>query len=108
MKAVDEVGEAPIHVACARGVLNIVLALAEKGADMNCASGAGVTPLHKAACFGQVAIVKYLIKEGIHTYMLEENRKYIHFDFQIHDYKFSTASIINTSINDNIHDNISL
>ena len=64
VKALDEVGEAPIHVACARGVLNIVLALTDKGADINCSSSAGVTPLHKAACFGQAAIVRNLIKQG--------------------------------------------
>ena len=70
VKAVDEVGEAPIHVACARGVLNILLALTEQGADINCTSNAGVAPIHKAASFGQMAIVKNLIKQGVHCILM--------------------------------------
>ena len=38
--------------------------LLNAGADINMANGQGVTPIHKAAVFGQGAIVKTLVDKG--------------------------------------------
>lgn len=47
-----------------RGVLNIVVALLDGGANIKIANSQGVTALHKAALFGHVTIVRKLIESG--------------------------------------------
>jgi len=45
-----------------RGVLNIVLKLVEKKADVNATNGSGTQPIHKAAIYGNSAVVKKFIE----------------------------------------------
>lgn len=55
-------GNAPIHYAACRGVLNIIVRLLSSGAETDVANVQGSTPLHKACAFGQNAVVKKLIE----------------------------------------------
>jgi len=57
-------GHRPIHIACHRGNLDDVVALAEAGADGNAAGDLGYSPLHVAASRGQYEIAKVLLSKG--------------------------------------------
>lgn len=57
-------GERPIHVACVRGNIDDVIALAEAGADVNAAGDLGDTPLHHAASRGLSNIAGVLLSHG--------------------------------------------
>ena len=59
----DDNGDTPLQFASSRGVLNIVVELLENGATQ-IPNGQGVYPIHKAALFGQLAIVKRLFEKG--------------------------------------------
>jgi ankyrin repeat protein len=64
VKAVDETGRTPLHWAC-RGVhFEVVMALVERGADVNARDAAAVTPLHSVASRGHLEAVKYLLARG--------------------------------------------
>jgi len=54
----------PLHLACAKGVTNIVRLLVEKGANPNCRDFDESTPLHCASESGFVETIIYLIKEA--------------------------------------------
>lgn len=45
-----------------RGVLNIVIKLVDKQADPSCSNASGTQPIHKAAIYGNSAVVKKLIE----------------------------------------------
>ena len=59
--ATDDANSTPLHWAAARGVLNIIVRLSDKGADPNVATKTGVRPIHKACIYGQFQIVKKLV-----------------------------------------------
>ncbi|MDR3131797.1 MAG: ankyrin repeat domain-containing protein [Rickettsiales bacterium] len=59
----DDYGQTPLHVAAARGKLNVVRYLVGKGANIHAEIG-GYTPLHFAAHLGWLKIVRYLIGKG--------------------------------------------
>ena len=59
----DDNGDTPLQFASSRGVLNIVVELLENGATQ-IPNGQGVYPIHKAALFGQLTIVKRLFEKG--------------------------------------------
>jgi 26S proteasome non-ATPase regulatory subunit 10 len=61
INAIDDNGDTPLQFASSRGVLNIVVELLDNGATQN-PNGQGVTPIHKAALFGQLAVVKRLFE----------------------------------------------
>ena len=64
----DTVGESPLHRACEKGFLDIVIYLHQAGADMDkrindAQTSWGDTPLHKAVMGGQLHVVVYLVEE---------------------------------------------
>ena len=64
LNAVDEYGNAPLHVAAEAGHAAVVEFLIAHGADMSAADSYGGTPLHLAAIDGHAAVVEYLIAKG--------------------------------------------
>jgi ankyrin repeat protein len=48
-----------------RGVLNIVLKLIDKKADVGAMNASGTQPIHKAAIYGNAGIVKKLVECGV-------------------------------------------
>ena len=61
----NELGQAPLHIACALGKKDIVLLLLDAGADVNILENqTGASPLHKAAQSGVVEIAKLLLEHG--------------------------------------------
>ena len=62
-------GESPLHRACEKGFLDIVIYLHQAGADMDkrindAQTSWGDTPLHKAVLGGQLHVVTYLVEEA--------------------------------------------
>eukprot|EP00877_Chromochloris_zofingiensis_P011154 jgi/Chrzof1/6292/Cz18g00130.t1 len=53
-----------MHLAAERGCVAGVKALIEAGAEFNCCSDDGITPLHAAADYGRVEVVQALITAG--------------------------------------------
>lgn len=45
-----------------RGVLNIVMKLIERKADVNAVNASGTQALHRAAIYGNAAVVKKLVE----------------------------------------------
>ena len=61
----DEQGKTPLHYACAKDHLPIVVFLISKGAQINAKDGRGWTPLHYAASsWGCFDVVEYLVNRG--------------------------------------------
>ena len=54
----------PLHIASARGYLEIVAYLLEKGALLNIPGTAGITALHIALICNQAKVAKFLIEKG--------------------------------------------
>jgi len=60
----DETGRTPLHWAC-RGVhIEVVKALAERGADVNARDANGVSPLHSVSSRGHVEAARILLDRG--------------------------------------------
>lgn len=55
---------AALHVACAKGYLNIVTLLLSRGASTQTTTTKGLTPLHVACYFRQAPIVEVLLNHG--------------------------------------------
>ncbi|XP_072364086.1 uncharacterized protein [Scyliorhinus torazame] len=51
----------PLWLACTKGFLETVKLLIDLGADINSTNVQGQTFLHRAVCFGNIAVVQYLI-----------------------------------------------
>ncbi|KAG5189702.1 ankyrin repeat-containing domain protein [Tribonema minus] len=62
--SVDEMGNGALHYAAARGVVNVIAKLLDKGADPGLANCQGTTPLIRAAAFAQSAAIKKLVAAG--------------------------------------------
>ncbi|XP_024938932.1 uncharacterized protein LOC107265737 [Cephus cinctus] len=62
-------------VSCWLRHLELVKALLERGAHINCRDGDGRTPLHLAACSGSVKIVEELLKYGADPAEWDFNKK---------------------------------
>ncbi|KAK8126836.1 uncharacterized protein PG998_002595 [Apiospora kogelbergensis] len=60
----DSSGESSLHLASARGHLEVVKLLVEKHADVKALDNGGWTPLHKASRNGRLEVAKLLIEEG--------------------------------------------
>ena len=63
-QSIDDAGNTPLHKACSRGILNLVLALINAGGDIKTRNANGQTPLHKACICGHTSIVRTLIERG--------------------------------------------
>ncbi|GFU87798.1 hypothetical protein TNCV_849821 [Trichonephila clavipes] len=63
----------PIHIAAREGHVNVVrlFLLEGKGIDINEANQSGYTPLHYAAYYDKLAMVQFLIANGVSTLMLK-------------------------------------
>ena len=57
-------GETPLHLACAKGHLEIAQWLQSAGASVNATSNVGNTPLHRACTRGHLAIAHWLLSVG--------------------------------------------
>ncbi len=57
VKAADEDGEVPLHLAAGQGHREIVTKLLNKGADVKVTNKSGSTPLHYAAANGHREVV---------------------------------------------------
>lgn len=57
-------GFTPLHWAVIAGRTNLFFWLIEKGAEVNAADPAGMTPLHKAAVFNRLAYAEALVNAG--------------------------------------------
>uniref|UniRef100_A0A1I8MXZ7 LEM domain-containing protein n=1 Tax=Musca domestica TaxID=7370 RepID=A0A1I8MXZ7_MUSDO len=72
-------GIAPLHYVC--GMSNEKLAIEitkrflDMGADPNCKSEDGMTPLHVAAMYGKVEIVRLLLQHGAELEVYDDERK---------------------------------
>src|SRR6476646_1270517 len=62
--ALDAEGTTLLHVACARGLPELVTALLAAGAEVDAADGAGTRPLHEALHAGHLKIAEALIAHG--------------------------------------------
>ena len=69
---VNGLGEAPIHIACVRGVFSDVQTLVEGGAKLNLQGDMGRTPLHEAVARGFADIVEYLLVNGADSSIRDE------------------------------------
>jgi len=58
-------GNTALHVAAWKGHLKICELLIDRGANINCVSKRGFTPLHIAVFFGQKLCVSYLLEKGV-------------------------------------------
>ena len=63
----NEAGEAPLHVACQCGSVEIAAVLIEHGADVSVRNKNGATPLHVCVAKRFTAVAKLLVKEGADT-----------------------------------------
>ena len=65
----------PLYAASQGGYLGVVECLANKGADVNKASGHHGTPLYGATQGGHILVVKYLISKGadLYTFCADDN-----------------------------------
>ncbi|XP_073835398.1 uncharacterized protein [Musca autumnalis] len=72
-------GIAPLHYVC--GMSNEKLAIEitkrflDMGADPNCKSEDGMTPLHVASMYGKVEIVRLLLQHGAELEVYDDDRK---------------------------------
>lgn len=57
-------GDTPIHAACAKGHVNIVMLLLEHGTPVNSENQLQQTPLHLAFRYGKQAVARLLISRG--------------------------------------------
>ncbi|KCV67270.1 hypothetical protein H696_06308 [Fonticula alba] len=64
INAVNDYGNAALHMACANSELEVVAFLLEKGANVNLPNSSGNTPLHWASLVGSVEAVKLLLAAG--------------------------------------------
>jgi len=69
----DKRGQAPLHVASARGHVGVVRLLCEAGARMDRADHKGLTPLLAASRAGHLAVVEQLCKAGAQKNMSRED-----------------------------------
>ncbi len=60
----DREGKTPLHYAAAKGHLNVVKWLVQKGANVNARNSSGITPLYLAKGFGKKDIVQFLEQHG--------------------------------------------
>jgi len=60
----DERGFTPLHIASAKGLVDVAELLLMSGADPNAAGEAGVTPLHLAVLNGNADLVLLLLEHG--------------------------------------------
>lgn len=70
VNAVDDNGDTAMHYAAARDVLNIIVILLEANGDPTLANHQGITPVHKAAIYGQTAVIKRLSEAGYNNSIL--------------------------------------
>jgi ankyrin repeat protein len=70
VNAEDDNGDTSLHYAAARGVLNILVILLEANGDPTKANHQGITPAHKAAIYGQTAVIKRLSEAGYNNSIL--------------------------------------
>ena len=61
LNARDMYGNTAIALACQYGFLSIVRMLKDKGADAEIANVSGLTPLHRAACYDNEDVIKFLL-----------------------------------------------
>ena len=71
LKAVDENGSTPLHLACESGKEEIVEFLISSGANITAVNSRGEIPLHVASQQTSVAIVQLLLDSGDHK-MIEQ------------------------------------
>lgn len=64
----DRRRESPLHQACARGRTWLVLAFLSNGADVNCSTEAGDTPLHYAIGTNNLEVAKILLENEADVY----------------------------------------
>lgn len=60
----NELGDSPLHLACAKGSLPVVKMLLKQGANINAKNKEGVTPLMTATSKGHKELVQYLLENG--------------------------------------------
>lgn len=62
LQARDELGNTPLHAACASGFTHSAELLLKHGADIDARSPGGLTPLHVAAINGYPAVTRLLLR----------------------------------------------
>ncbi|XP_070564922.1 uncharacterized protein [Ptychodera flava] len=70
--AKDKRSFAPIHSASQSGQTSVLVALIDKGADVNCRGFAGVTPLHVSAQSGHEKIADTLLEHGADILLVDD------------------------------------
>lgn len=68
-------GDLPLHLAAAKGWLEIIVALLDAGADVNAKGNHGWTPLHYAATGGSIGACRLLMQRGADRSALNGDQK---------------------------------
>lgn len=93
INSLNNIGYAPIHLACEKGYLDCVIALKMRGAKLNIMTYPDeMTPMHLAARGGHWPIINFLLKSGCSPIVMNANCK-TPIDFAV-EYGHQKAAII--------------
>jgi ankyrin repeat protein len=73
----DEDGRTALHLASAKGHVQVANALLQAGADLTVVDGSGCTPLHLAAPWGHVGVIRLLLEKAADPAMVDKKGNYV-------------------------------
>ena len=97
-------GFTPFMAACANGNLSLVQLLVDQGADHKLKSRDGQTGLHRAAFYGNVDVVKYLIKDLKMSVMFPDKKGSLPLHFACMKLSFNCIRVLIKASNKPLHE----